>query len=86
MSSCTSASDSDRCRSLPIVNSPSRWERRWVAKCSLYQMASSISAARSGSMSPGMQTWTSLVAVIHLYALRAVALERGQVGVGETLP
>ena len=30
--SCTSASESERCRSIPTVNSPSRRMRRWLAK------------------------------------------------------
>ena len=48
-----SASDSERCRSLPIVNSPRRSERRWLAKWRPDQIISSIASARSRSRLPG---------------------------------
>src|SRR5919202_771453 len=90
MSSCTRASDSERCRSDPIVYSPSRSERRWVAKCSFSQIASSIWAPTSGSMLPETATWrsespSSSVALLRPDELRGVrfaAVELGEHLVG----
>ena len=53
------ASDSERCSSVAMVNSPSRSERRWLAKCMRSQIASSTSAASTASMSPGINRWRS---------------------------
>ena len=49
----------ERCSSVPIVNSPSRWARRWLACCIRSQTASSSSAASSGSVSPGIRSSAS---------------------------
>ncbi len=55
----TSASDSDRSRSVPRVNSPSCRTRRWLAKLMRSHTASSSTAAWSGSMSPGIRSSSS---------------------------
>ena len=85
MRSCTSASDSERCRSVPIVYSPSRRLRRWVAKCSRSQIASSISAARSASISPGMLHESLAAPLAHRDAAHAVADERREVRMREAV-
>ena len=71
---CTSASDSERSRSVPTVNSPSRRTRRWLAKLIRSQTASSSSAAWLGvdvARDPQQQ-------------LALAALERGPSSVSST--
>ena len=78
ISSCTSASDSERWSAVPIVNSPRRRARRWVAKCIRSQIASSIAAACSGSIRPGMRS-VRPVALVERQTVRLAVDERLQI-------
>ena len=85
ISSCTSASDSERCSAVPIVNSPSRRARRWVAKCIRSQIASSIAAARSGSMRPGIRSVQCPSCSSSVRPSRVAVDERLQIGVRKSV-
>jgi len=69
------ASALERCRSEPIVNSPSRCWRRWLAKCIRSQITSSSSTARPAVLVPRMRSSCSPQVVV-----RSVSDHSRQVG------